>query len=231
MYAWAMTASDEVTRYHAARADVYDETASYLDREAEALREPIKARYRELFKGRDVLEVACGSGYWTRVLAGVAASVFAFDINAEILQKAVERCAGLPNVTFRIADAYTFLGVPTGFDAAVAIFWYSHIPRANIPQFLDALCRVLAPGALVMFIDQLPYEPAFRTMNEAGNVLPEGRALPAGRTFSVIKNFPTEAELRASITPFGEDIAYTARPAEGNWEIVWRVRDRRQGSR
>jgi len=218
-----------VTRYYAARADVYDETAGYLDREAEALREPIKARYRELFKGRDVLEVACGSGYWTRVLAEVAASVFAFDINTECLQKAAERCAGFTNLTLRIADAYTFLGVPTGFDAAVAIFWYSHIPKANIPQFLNAFCGVLAPGALVMFIDQLPYEPAVRTTDESGNVLEE-RTLPGGRTFSVIKNFPTEAELRAAIEPFGADISYTTRPAEGNWEVVWRVRDRRQGS-
>ena len=217
--------SDEVTRYYAARADVYDETAGYFEEEAEVLREPIKARYRELFKDRDVLEVACGSGYWTRVLGETAASVFAFDINMEILQKAVERCAGLSNMTFRIADAYTFLGVPTGFDAAVAIFWYSHIPKANIRQFLNALCGVLAPGALVMFCDQLPYEPAVRVTDEHGDVLEE-RTLPDGRTFSVIKNFPTEDELRTAITPFGEDIVYSVNTAKGNWEVVWRVKER-----
>jgi SAM-dependent methyltransferase len=217
--------SDEVTRYYAARADVYDETAGYFEEEAEVLREPIKARYRELFKGRDVLEVACGSGYWTRVLGETAASVFAFDINMEILQKAVERCAGLTNVTFRIADAYTFLGVPTGFDAAVAIFWYSHIPKANIRQFLNALCGVLAPGALVMFCDQLPYEPSVRVTDEHGDVLEE-RKLPDGRTFSVIKNFPTEAELRAAIAPFGDDFAYSINTAKGNWEVIWRVKGR-----
>jgi SAM-dependent methyltransferase len=217
-----MTASDDVTRYYAARADVYDETAGYFEEEAEVLREPIKARYRELFKGRDVLEVACGSGYWTRVLAETAASVLAFDINIEILQKAVERCARLTNVRFRIADAYTFLGVPTGFDAAVAIFWYSHIPKANIQQFLGALCGVLAPGALVMFFDQLPYEPAVRTTDGHGDVLEE-RTLPDGRTFSVIKNFPTEAELRAAVEPFGEDFRYR-QPDAGSWEITWRVK-------
>lgn len=220
----AMTSSDEVTRYYAARADVYDEAAGYFDREAEALREPIKARYRELFKGRDVIEVACGSGYWTRVLGEVAASVVAFDINAEILQKAVERCRDLPNVRFRLADACTFLGVPTGFDAAVAIWWYSHVPRANIRQFLNALCGVLAPGALVMFMDQLPYENVVRTTDAGGNLLEE-RSLPGGRKFSVIKNFPSEAELRDAITPFAADFSYNARPAEGSWEVVWRVKE------
>jgi SAM-dependent methyltransferase len=218
-----VSASDEVTRYYAARADVYDETAGYFDKEAEALREPIKARYRELFKGKDVLEVACGSGYWTRVLGEAAAAVFAVDINPEIMAQAVARCREVPNVTFRIADAFTLLGVPTGFDAAVAIWWYSHVPKATIRQFLNALCGVLAPGALVMFMDQLPYENAARTTDAGGNVL-ETRTLPGGRNFSVIKNFPTEAELRAAIAPFGEDFAYAARPSEGNWEITWRVR-------
>jgi SAM-dependent methyltransferase len=218
-----MTASDEVTRYYAARADVYDETAGYFDKEAEALREPIKARYRELFKGKDVLEVACGSGYWTRVLGETAVSVLAIDINANIMEQAVARCRGLPDVRFRIADAFTLLGVPTGFDAAVAIWWYSHIPKANIRQFLNALCGVLAPGALVLFVDQLPYEHAKRTTDVGGNVLEE-RTLPDGRTFSVIKNFPTEAELRAAGGPFAAALSYTARPAEGNWEVVWRVK-------
>ena len=218
-----MSASDEVTRYYAARADVYDETAGYFEKEAEALREPIKARYRELFRGKDVLEVACGSGYWTRVLGEAAASVFAFDINPEILQKAVERCRDLPNVRFRIADAFTFLGVPTGFDAAVAIWWYSHVPKANLSQFLRALRGVLAPGARVLFVDQLPCETVSRTADPGGDTLEE-RTLPDGRTFSVVKNFPTESELRAAIAPFGEDFSYVARPGEGNWEITWRVK-------
>ena len=224
MYAGTMSASDDATRYYAARADVFDETAGYFDKEAEALREPLKARYRELFRGKDVLEVACGSGYWTRVLGEVAASVFAFDINQDILQKAVERCRDLTNVRFRIADACTFLGVPTGFDAAVAVWWYSHIPKANIPQFLGALRGVLAPGALVLFVDQLPCGHEVRTTDAGGNILEE-RALPDGRKFSVIKNFPTEAEVRAAIPPVGEEVVYTVHPAGGYWEVVWRVKE------
>ena len=211
--------SDEATRYYASRTDVYDDSGG----DAESLRAPIKARYRVLFKGRDVLEVACGSGYWTRVLGETAASVLAVDINREILHEASERCRDLPNVTFRIADAFTFLSVPTGFDAAVAVWWYSHVPGANVPQFLHALCGVLAPGALVLFVDQLPGEGAVLAADAGGNIL-ETRDLPDGRKFSVIKNFPTESELRAAIAPFGEDFSYAAHPDGGWWEVAWRVK-------
>jgi len=221
---------DEVIRYYAARADVYDETAGYLDGEAEALREPVKARYRELFRDKNVLEIACGSGYWTRVLGETADFVLAVDINEDIMKHAVLRCRDLPNVRFQLADAFTLEGVPFGFDAAVAIWWYSHMPRRRIPEFLAALVTTLQPGATVMFVDQLPYEGCERSVDDNGDTV-ETRTLPDGRTFSVIKNFPSEAELRWVLAGFGTDICYLARPEEGNWEVVWRVKKSREGER
>lgn len=221
---------DETTRYYAARSDVYDETAGYLDRDAEALREPVKARYRELFKGKNVLEIACGSGYWTQVLGETADFVLAVDINEEIMRHAVLRCRDLPNVRFQLADAFTLAGVPYGFDAAVAIWWYSHMPRRRIPEFLAALANCSKPGAMIMFVDQLPYDGFERTTDENGDTL-ETRTLPGGSSFSVIKNFPSEVELRSMLSGFGEDICYTARPEEGNWEVVWRVKKRLEGGR
>ena len=222
-----MAYSDEVKRYYAFRDDVYDEAARYLGKGPEELRQPVKARYRELFKDRNVLEVACGSGYWTRVLGEAAASVLAVDINSEIIKRAVERCRDLPGVRFQIADAFSLEGVAGSYDGAVAIWWYSHIPKRRIHYFLTALNGRLKPGAVVLFIDQLPYEGIELIIDENGDTM-EMHGVPDGQKFGVIKNFPTESEIRAALEEFAGEIIYTARPEGGNWEVVWRTKASRR---
>jgi len=185
-----MSQVDKVTKYYEARAPVYDETAGYQDREAEQLRIPIKTRYREMFSGHDVLEIACGTGYWTSVIAEVASSVSAVDINPTLISQAQERCRHLNNVKFQIADAYTLQGVSSGFSAAFGIWWLSHVPKELITTFIDTLHRKLLPGAFVLFVDQLMYGGYNRRQDSMENTL-ELRHLPDGRSFEIIKNFPS----------------------------------------
>ena len=142
-----MSLVDDVTRYYAKRAPVYDETAGYTDPEAEQLRVPIKARYQDMFRDHTVLEIACGTGYWTPTIAEVATSVLAVDINPSLISQAEDRCKNLPNVTFQVADAYTLAGVPAGFSAALGIWWWSHVPRERLAAFLAALHSKLQSGA------------------------------------------------------------------------------------
>jgi len=215
---------DMVVKYYAERADVYDETAGYTDEVAEELRCPSKERYRRLFAGHDVLEIACGSGYWTQVVGEVANSVLAIDINEPMIAQARRRCRHLPQVSFQICDAFSLRGVSDRFTAAFAVWWWSHIPRSEITSFLIALHSKLAPGAPVLFTDQLRYDGPCRRVDADGNVI-ESRSLPDGRMFEVVKNFPTAAEVAEALGTMANNVEYVARTEEKSWTVTYTTRN------
>jgi demethylmenaquinone methyltransferase/2-methoxy-6-polyprenyl-1,4-benzoquinol methylase len=215
--------SDDIARFYAELGDDYDRVAGYTEAEAEKLRAPIKGRYRELFEGRDVLEIACGTGYWTNAIAPTARSILATDINPSLIAQARNRCSGLPNVRFVVADAYVLDGINGGFNAAFAHWWWSHIPKSRVGEFLSALHSRLSPDAFVLIADQLLYDRPDRRLDSGGNLL-ETRALPDGRTFEIVKNFPTADELGRIFDGIAEEFSYTERPREGNWELTYTLR-------
>ncbi len=222
-----MSLEDDVTRYYTERASVYDVTAGYADSEAEKLRGPIKKRFKEIFRGHKVLEIACGTGYWTTVIGETAASVLGIDNNRPSLEQARKRCTHQPDVRFQFADAYTLEGVPGGFDAAFGHGWWSHIPKQNIRTFLTALHRKLIPGAVVLFNDQLPYNGFYRKQDKGGNII-EQRILPNAHSFMIVKNFPSEDEIENALSAFAEDIKYTRITNEDHWEVVYRVKSNQE---
>lgn len=218
-----MHAVDQTVEYYAARAPVYDATSGYEDPEGERLRVPAKIRYQRLFRGLDVLEVACGTGYWTAVVGEVAESVLATDINPAVVGLAEERCRSLRSVRFRVVDALSLKGVPPGFTGALGMWWWSHVPKSALQGFLRALHSRLRPGSPVLFNDQLPYGGRTRESDAEGNTL-ELRTLPDGRCFRVMKNFPTERELRTALHGIADDVEYRINRSGTHWELQYRTR-------
>jgi ubiquinone/menaquinone biosynthesis C-methylase UbiE len=105
--------SDAVADYYAARVEEYDATAGYQDPGAEQRRAPIKTRFRAALRGPDVLEIACGTGYWTAVIAAAARSVVGIDLEPAIVAAAERRLSAFANVRCMVADAYSLDGVWT----------------------------------------------------------------------------------------------------------------------
>jgi len=70
--------------YYAARAAEYDTV--YLKPERQADLRQIERWLPGVFVHRSVLEIACGTGYWTQFLAPVCTSIVAIDAAPETLR-------------------------------------------------------------------------------------------------------------------------------------------------
>jgi len=212
--------------YYGARAPWHDCYMGYTGNAAlEELLAPIVAVVEELLSGRDVLEVACGTGNWTGVLAKRASRVLATDVNESTLRRAEakDRPAGV--VSFQVANAYTLEEVRGGFTGAFASDWWSHVPVSLLPAFLDSLHERLGAGARVVFLDMLrsdhPDLTPYRHDDE-GNAICR-RTLPDGRVFDVVKNFPSESDVLESVTGRGEEAEYLEWRELGRWLVTYTV--------
>jgi SAM-dependent methyltransferase len=191
---------EDMQAYYARRAAQYERIYAKPERQADL--SAITAWLPSLFAGRHVLEVACGTGWWTQFAARDATLWRATDVNEETL--AIARCKTLPaSVQMSRADAYALDEVEDRFDAAFAGFWWSHVPLARLPSWLDALHAKLQPGARVVFIDNLYVEgsstPIARRDGDANTY--QQRRLDDGSTHEVLKNFPNREQAIAAIGP------------------------------
>jgi SAM-dependent methyltransferase len=100
-----------------------------------------------------VLDLGCGIGRLTRVLAERAAHVTALDVSPEMLARAQEEHPDLGNVTWVLGDGETLTGVEDGsLDAAVSHVVLQHIPSAKVQLgYVAELGRVLRPGGWAAF--------------------------------------------------------------------------------
>jgi demethylmenaquinone methyltransferase/2-methoxy-6-polyprenyl-1,4-benzoquinol methylase len=192
--------------YYAQRAKEYERIYEKPERQADLAK--LRADIPALFEGETVLEIACGTGYWTPLIAARAKSVLALDYAAETLEIARSKAYERRNVDFQRADAYDLPAWPQRFSACYAGFWWSHIPLERIDAFLAGLHERLTPGARVVFMDNLYVEgnstPLARR-DAAGNTYQE-RRLADGSRHEVLKNFPAEGELEARLGRAGSEV-------------------------
>jgi len=171
----------------------------------------------------DVFEIACGTGNWTQVLAKRANSVVATDACAAAITAAKGKLETCGNVFLEIVDAYTLESIDRSFDIVFAADWWSHVPKSALFAFLRGVNHLLKAGGKAIFIDMTMIE---YFAQEEAHIDDEGnrvstRTLPDSSRFQVVKNFPTESELRQVLTPFAGDVFYSELCELHRWLLTY----------
>ena len=164
-----------------------------------------------------VLELACGTGWWTQWLAHRAEDVTAVDAAPEMLALNRERVKR-PNVRYILADVFSWTP-DRRFDLVFFAFWLSHIPRDRFAAFWQLVADALTPGGRVFFIDELdtPQARGLETRLDEDAVL---RQLEDGRQFRAVKVFYQPSELEAMLRKLGWHVEVQAAGERFYWGQV-----------
>ncbi len=203
--------SDPDTRkYYRARASEYEQI---YYREVPERRKEIDdevARLKDLVRGKSVLDLACGTGYWTKAASETARDITAIDQAPEMIAEARKKEYQAP-VTFVEGDMFGYR-FDRRYDVIIVGFWFSHQPRQEYDRFFNLLSDLVERGGAVWMIDNNPPAegPHQNTVgtDEHGNNFKK-RYLDDGTEFVILKNYFSENELREIISPHADILRLT----------------------
>ncbi len=106
---------------------------------------------RRFVTGKRVLDVACGEGYGSVLLAEVADHVVGVDIDPEAIAHAREKYAARGNLRFEHGSATVLPFPERSVDVVVSFETIEHLAKDDQPRMLAECARVLKdPGVLVL---------------------------------------------------------------------------------
>ena len=212
----------EQIAYYRARAGEYDQwflRQGRYDRGADANARwfaeaaLVEAALEAFAPASRVLEMACGTGLWTRHLARFADSLTALDASPEVLKINRARVQD-PKVLYAEADLLNW--TPDGvYDVVFFSFWLSHVPPERFESFWAMVQSCLAPGGRVFFVDSL-YDgtstAADHRLEEAASET-QTRRLNDGREFRIVKVFHQPEELAQKLAALGWEFNVQSTPS------------------
>src|SRR5919109_262965 len=208
----------EQRRYYRERAREYDDwwfrRAGYaLDAETAVrwfadVRE-LEAALEAFGPRGDVLELAAGTGIWTRHLLRHADRVTAVDAVAEVLELNRARTSGAAD--YVLADVFEW-EPPREFDVCFFGFWHSHVPSAHFEAFWQLVGRALKPAGRVFLVDNARLGDSGHLVSSTGEVA--RRRLSDGREFDIVKRFWAPEALEREVATVGWRLS-VGTPANG----------------
>ncbi len=165
-------------------------------------------------RGRDVVDVGCGTGRWLeRIAAESPASLVGIDSSAEMLERAHRKLGA--RAMLEQGDAMSLPVASGSADVILASFVASYIP--DLPAFAAELRRIARKGAQVFFSDLI--------LKLRRHAIGSGRSAPTARTWRCyLRAFGAEAtlDLRSRGLRGGLSVGAAVR-ADENWRSSGRL--------
>jgi demethylmenaquinone methyltransferase/2-methoxy-6-polyprenyl-1,4-benzoquinol methylase len=147
-----------------------------------------------------VVDIAAGTGIWTKELLKMADHVTALDSSDEMIGINQSRLES-DRVTYILTDLFYWQPV-MAYDAAFMGFWLSHVPPAWLYEFIGTMAGALKPGGKIFFVDSL-LEPSSTARGQTQDLaqrkwestlsksrqITVRRRLNDGREFEIVKVF------------------------------------------
>lgn len=212
-----MQTTQVMESYYNLRAQEYEKIYQIGDRQEDI--KSLSQKLQESLSDRRILEVACGTGFWTQIMASSARSILALDQSLETLEIARTKKLFNKEIQFIQDDAYTLAKANDSFNAAFAGFWWSHISKNRIIEFLKNLHGKLMPGAKVLFFDNQYIEGISTPINrtDIGGNTYQLRTLADGSRHEIIKNFPTDEDLKIILGGLSKNLVIH------RWKYYWMI--------
>ncbi len=203
--------------YYRARAGEYDEwfyrVGRYdwgAERNAQwfAEVETVFKALRAVGKVGTVLELAAGTGNFTKELAAIADHALALDASPEVLE--INRAKTSPpnplsassegekraTVEYRQADLFNWKP-DAQYDLVFMSFWMSHVPPEKLDGFLETVKQATKAGGQVFMVDSLRDKTRTSSASNHADYDPESiyhtRKLNDGQEYTIVKMFYDES--------------------------------------
>ena len=102
-----------------------------------------------------VLDIGCGTGAFSRLLAERCDLVVALDLSPNMIKVAKQHSREHTNIDFQVADILKWKLPVQQFDGIISIAAVHHLPLENL---LPSLKNALKPGGKLVILDLLEHE-------------------------------------------------------------------------
>lgn len=134
---------------------------------------------------QDILELACGTGIWTRQLLAIGESVTALDASLEMIE-VNNATTHDPRVQYQQVNLLAW-EPDQQYDLVFFAFWLSHVPPERVTSFLQTVSKAVRPGGQLIIVDQ--WAPTEGDKQAVETDIIHKRALLDGQTFRIFKVF------------------------------------------